>query len=311
MIVADSGKMQVTSNEQFLEIFLYDGHSYEDHNPSKAKDRDNKPFVKSNFQESLIRFNLVDFQAGDLRKSGRKEFDMLNVRQLDEAVDSLNALLGDLQNDFEKQMIDKYAYNDLKDIPEAEHILEVDTSTEAIISKLSDTLINNFEADMHSRILQNSMRIARSNKAYYSNATAQYDWRKLIITRHVLEWQKKFSVSFAIIVLFFVGAPLGAIIRKGGMGMPVVVSVFIFIVYHVTSFSFEKLGRFMYWTPFQAMWTANFILLPIGIWLTYKSATDSVIFNIELYMKPFQKISNIFAKRKSTEATRENSAPQQ
>tara|TARA_R110000868_G_scaffold9336_1_gene46740 strand:- start:587 stop:1789 length:1203 start_codon:yes stop_codon:yes gene_type:complete len=311
VIVADSGKMQVTANEQFLEIFLYDGHSYEDHNPSKAKDRDNKPFVKSNFQESLIRFNLVDFQAGDLRKSGRKEFDMLNVRQLDEAVDSLNTLLADLQGDFEKQMIDKYAYNDLKDIPEAEQILTPDSSTSAVISKLSDTLINNFEADMHARILQNSMRIARSNKAYYSNATAQYDWRKLVITRHVLEWQKKFSVSFAIIVLFFVGAPLGAIIRKGGMGMPVVVSVFIFIVYHVTSFSFEKLGRFMYWTPFQAMWTANFILLPIGIWLTYKSATDSVIFNIELYMKPFQKISNIFAKRKSTEATRENSAPQQ
>jgi lipopolysaccharide export system permease protein len=179
------------------------------------------------------------------------------------------------------------------------------------ITNLNDTLINNFDADMHSRILQNSMRIARSNKAYYSNAKAQYDWRKTVITRHVLEWQKKFSVSFAVIVLFFVGAPLGAIIRKGGMGMPVVVSVFIFIIYHVTSFSFEKLGRFMYWTPFQAMWTANFILLPIGIWLTYKSATDSVIFNIELYMKPFQKISNIFAKRKSREASRENSATKQ
>jgi lipopolysaccharide export system permease protein len=311
VIVADSGKMQVTSNEQFLEIFLYDGHSYEDHYPSKAKDRDNKPFVKSDFKSSLIRFNLIDFQAGDLRKSGRKEFDMLNVRQLDEAVDSLSTYLNELQNDFEAQMINKYAYEDLKDIPEeAQRLQEKNDNAEQGV-KLSDTLINNFDTDMHSRILQNSMRIARSNKAYFSNAKAQYEWRKTVITRHVLEWQKKFSVSFAVIVLFFVGAPLGAIIRKGGMGMPVVVSVFIFIIYHVTSFSFEKLGRFMYWTPFQAMWTANFILLPVGIWLTYKSATDSVIFNIELYMKPFQKISNIFAKRKSREASRENSATKQ
>ena len=161
----------------------------------------------------------------------------------------------------------------------------------------------NFEERMRSRILQNSMRIANSNRAYYSNANAMQTWRKTIITRHVLEWQKKYSVSFAVIVLFFVGAPLGAIIRKGGMGMPVVVSVFIFIIYHVTSFSFEKLGRFMYWSPFQAMWTANFILLPIGLWLTYKSATDSVIFNAEMYLKPFQKVGDylkgLFSKSKT------------
>ena len=167
----------------------------------------------------------------------------------------------------------------------------------ADLEKMSPHLLENFAPEMRSRILQNSLRIARGNRAYFTNASAQYNWRKMMIARHVLEWQKKFSISFAVIVLFFVGAPLGAIIRKGGMGMPVVVSVFIFIVYHVTSFSFEKLGRFMYWTPFQAMWTANFILLPIGLWLTYKSATDSVIFNIELYLKPFQKISDIFVRR--------------
>ncbi len=282
VIVADSGKMQVTSDEQFLEINLYDGHSYEDLIPKKARERDNKPFVRSNFEESLIRFNLVDFQAGDLRKSSRKEFDMLNVRQLDEAVDSLNTGLEELRTDFAKQMKGKYAYNDLKDLPEEE-------IRPAVERELNDDLITNFEEKVRARILQNSMRIARSNRAYFTNARAQQDWRKTVITRHVLEWQKKFSVSFAVIVLFFVGAPLGAIIRKGGMGMPVVVSVFIFIVYHVTSFSFEKLGRFMYWSPFQAMWTANFILLPIGLWLTYKSATDSVIFNAELYLKPFQK----------------------
>lgn len=289
VIVADSGQMKVTSDEQFLEITLYDGHSYEDLIPKKSKDRDNKPFVRSNFDQSLIRFNLSDFQAGDLRKSGRKEFDMLNVRQLDEAVDSLNLNLKEIREDFSKQMIGKYAFQDIKDVPR--------TEKDSLERELSDTLINNFEEKMHSRILQNSMRIARSNRAYFTNARAQQDWRKTIITRHVLEWQKKFSVSFAVIVLFFVGAPLGAIIRKGGMGMPVVVSVFIFIIYHVTSFSFEKLGRFMYWSPFQAMWTANFILLPIGLWLTYKSATDSVIFNAELYLKPFQKIKDLFQRR--------------
>lgn len=311
VIVADSGKMHVTDDKQFLEITLYDGHSYEDLIPKKRKDRDNKPFVTSAFEESLIRFNLDDFQSGDLRKTGRKEFDMLNVRQLDEAVDSLNDRLVELQTSFAQQMVDKYAYEDLYKDRSGEGNIQIEAEPSDLISQdtlaVIDTashlaamdthLLDNFEGPMQTRILQNSMRIARGNRAYYTNASAQYNWRKLVITRHVLEWQKKFSVSFAVIVLFFVGAPLGAIIRKGGMGMPVVVSVFIFIVYHVTSFSFEKLGRFMYWSPFQAMWTANFILLPIGLWLTYKSATDSVIFNIEVYMKPFQKISEIFAAR--------------
>ena len=80
--------------------------------------------------------------------------------------------------------------------------------------------------------------------------------------------------------------------------MPVVISVLIFIVYHVSSYTFEKLGRELVWTPFQAMWTANFFLFPAGVWLTYKSATDSALFNIENYLKPFQKISSIFAKQK-------------
>ncbi len=298
VIVADSGKMKVTPDEQFLEITLYDGHSYEDMIPQKRKDRDNKPFVRSDFKESLLRFNLDDFQSGDLRKTGRKESDMLNVQQLNVVVDSLNTMLYSLQDDFANQMVNKYAQRelyrtDMDEVnPEAEAL-----DTAALVAQLDQDLLQNFDADQHSRILQNSMRIARGNKAYFTNASAQNEWRKLRITRHVLEWQKKFSTSFSVIVLFFIGAPLGAIIRKGGMGMPLVVSVFIFIVHHVTNFSFEKLGRFMYWSPFAAMWTANLILLPIGLWLTYKSASDSVIFNMELYMKPFQKISEFFEKR--------------
>ncbi len=298
VIIADSGKMKVTDDEQFLEITLYDGHSYEDMVPKKRKDRDNKPFIRSDFRESLIRFNLSDFQGDDLRKTGRKEYDMLSVIQLNEVVDSLQENLTTLQNEFAQQMIDRYGERELYQTPESpDNIEKIELDTAAALARLDENLIDNFDKTERSRILQNSLRIVRGNRAYFTNASAQYNWRKIVITRHVLEWQKKFSSSFSVIVLFFIGAPLGAIIRKGGMGMPVVVSVFIFIVHHVTNFSFEKLGRFMLWTPFEAMWTANLILLPIGLWLTYKSATDSVIFNMELYMKPFQKIYKFFEGR--------------
>jgi lipopolysaccharide export system permease protein len=118
-----------------------------------------------------------------------------------------------------------------------------------------------------------------------------------VIARYRVEWHKKFSLSFAVLVLFFIGAPLGAIIRKGGIGLPVVVSVCIFIVYHTMSFSMEKMGRELVWTPAQSMWTASFILLPIGIFLTYKAATDSALLNMEAYLKPLENLKEWLARR--------------
>lgn len=287
VVVADSGKMAVTPDEQFLIFELFDGHVYEEHIPAKRADRDNHPFMRTNFDRNLMRFSLSEFESGDLRESGRKEFNMLNIVQLDEAVDSMHIVQDERKSKFEKEM--RRRYTD----PAQDSLKSVETRP------LNDSLLMNFPPRQRGRLIQNAMRIARASKAYYTNASKEYHWRDTVITRHILEWQKKFSVSFSVMVLFFIGAPLGAIIRKGGMGMPVVVSVLIFIVYHVTSYSFEKMGRHMILDPFVAMWAANFILLPIGVWLTYKSATDSVIFNSEVYLKPFQKIYGIFARRKN------------
>lgn len=323
VVKADSGKMEVTDDELYLNIYLYQGKAYEEYLPSKRKDRDNHPLMQTEFDESLMRFNLADFQTGDLRESGRKEFDMLSIAQLKEAVDSLHLEKARRMRQFQYRMQDRYRPVLAKDDYDAENLplaadsARLDTSrldtvqwglmdtvagTYSADRELSDSLILNHYPEERLRITQNALRIARSSKAYYSNATSEYQWRNSVITRHLLEWQKKFSVSFAVIVLFFIGAPLGAIIRKGGMGMPVVISVVIFIIYHVTSFSLEKVGRHMILDPVPAMWLANWILLPIGIWLTYKSASDSVIFNAELYLRPFQKISSIFASRKKKSA---------
>lgn len=290
VITAEKGVMTVSSDELYLNIDLFNGGSYEDKFPKKVKERDNYPFIKSKFDRSLIKFNLSSFQSGDLRSGERKDYDMLNIIQLVNAVDSLELKFSERRREFNTQMVSKYAFTSVR---------EKEDSTKAPPRELSDTLIANFaNASDKDRIIQNALRIARSNKAYFDNTQQEYLWREKLLARHWLEWQKKFSISFSCIVLFFIGAPLGAIIRKGGMGMPVVISVFIFIIYHVTGYSFEKLGRELVWSPFRAMWTANFYLFPIGVWLTYKSATDSAIFNQELYLKPIRTIKSIFTKPK-------------
>jgi lipopolysaccharide export system permease protein len=112
------------------------------------------------------------------------------------------------------------------------------------------------------------------------------------IKRYEVDWNKKFTLSFACMVFFFIGAPLGAIIRKGGLGTPAVISIFFFIIWYVISLSGEKLVEEDLISTFAGMWAASYILLPIGIFLTYKASTDSVIMNIDTYLAFLKKIKD-------------------
>ncbi|HHE65157.1 MAG TPA: LptF/LptG family permease, partial [Bacteroidetes bacterium] len=135
---------------------------------------------------------------------------------------------------------------------------------------------------------------AKSAKKNVDDSQRSIVWRAKTIKRYEIEWQRKFTLSFACFIFFFIGAPLGAIIRKGGLGTPVVVSVLFFVVYYVISLMGEKFAREMIFTPFEGMWASSFILLPLGIFLTYKATTDSVIMNTETYTEiPKQIIRSI------------------
>ena len=110
-----------------------------------------------------------------------------------------------------------------------------------------------------------------------------------------LVWHKKFTLSFACLVLFFIGAPLGAIIRKGGLGMPAVVSILLFILYYILSITGEKFAKELIISPFLGAWSASFLLLPLGVFLSWKATTDSSLFDANAYLEP---VARIFKRRK-------------
>ena len=121
---------------------------------------------------------------------------------------------------------------------------------------------------------------------YYSDIVKnQVDFKQKEIVSHLVEIYRKFTLSVACLVLFFIGAPLGSIIRKGGLGWPLTYSIVFFIAYHVTSIVGEKSAGKMAMTAFQGMWLSTFMLLPIGAFLTYKAANDSNLFNRDLYVR--------------------------
>jgi lipopolysaccharide export system permease protein len=115
--------------------------------------------------------------------------------------------------------------------------------------------------------------------------------------RYLLEFHKKFTLSFACLVLFFIGAPLGAIIRKGGLGMPMVVSVLFFLIFHVISIVGEKSAKEGVLEPWQGAWLATLVLLPVGVFLTYKATRDSNLFNSDFYFIFYKKIQALFSKK--------------
>jgi len=118
------------------------------------------------------------------------------------------------------------------------------------------------------------------------------DWRF-----YRLQWHKKYSLSFACIVLFLIGAPLGSIIRKGGLGMPLVVAVVFFLIFHLLNMFGEKFVRQSILDPFLGIWLSSIVLLPIGLFLVYKAMNDSQLFNNEVYFHFFRKIRSLFKRK--------------
>jgi len=138
-------------------------------------------------------------------------------------------------------------------------------------------------------LLETATSQLRSNRTFVESKNDLIASNQRSINRHLIEWHRKFTLSFACIILFFIGAPLGAIIRKGGLGLPVVISVLFFLVFHITSISFEKLAKQGEVEPAFGMWIASAVLLPIGLFLTYKASTDSAILDMETYTKSIER----------------------
>jgi len=153
-----------------------------------------------------------------------------------------------------------------------------------------DSAYNALDIRNKDQALQYALNYARATHNNITNSKKEFNYKKERIRRHQIEWHRKFSLSFACLVFFFIGAPFGAIVRKGGFGTPVVVSVLFFILYYIISISGEKFAREGVVPAYVGMWLSSFILMPLGIFLTYKATTDSVILSSDTYLLFFKKI---------------------
>jgi lipopolysaccharide export system permease protein len=289
--VADSGYLRITEDKKFMVLNLYNGVNYSETARSR-KEQDKFPFRRDRFDEQTIRVKVrgFDFNRRDDRIF-KNTYRMLNIDQLRFMEDSLG-------NDY-KNRLNKF-------------IMEINLNS-ATISKIYNLTVSHdslkrdiriqpdsiFDFDefferqdnwVKAEITQSALSAARGNVQTLNMYDDQLYNRKKTLNKYSMERHKKYTLSLAVLIFFFIGAPLGAIIRKGGLGMPVVISILMFIAYYIISMTGEKSAREDIWDMVGGMWFSTFVFLPLGVWLSYKAATDAALMSAETYSKLFSKL---------------------
>jgi lipopolysaccharide export system permease protein len=310
--ISDSGKMQITPDKKFLKITLFSGHSYEDITNSNRRNYSTNtyPFRRDIFKKQIIIKELVGFGLNRTDENlFRSNYRMLSLRQLKHQGDSLQLKLDlrskDLYNQIMYSMILRYrpvSYIDpnfKKNNPRGK-IYPIVIPSENLVQKapVADSVINQMHIQDRASITTEALTFARDTKNYISANSGNVDDQARLIRKHDIEWWKKFTLSASCIIFFLIGAPLGAIIRKGGLGMPVVVSVLFFVLWYILSLTSEKFVREGMVPSAIGMWSASLFLLTVGIFLTRKATLDSSLFNIDTYLNPVKSFINKYAPKK-------------
>lgn len=281
-ISSDSGRMELSSDGLKLILTLIDGNSYKEENERvKPGKKRSFPLIRNKFGTNQLIFDLSgdQFEESDPSKRGKTPRRM-TISELDIAFDSTKIA----QKSRKKQL-----YNDLtrKYYFREDSTFTTDTISHFLID--SSTLISSFPKKKRLSILKSAIDLSKNAKNYISSADLVTSNQEKILGQHKVYWHKKFSLSLACILMFFIGAPFGAIVRKGGLGLPVVIGIFLFLIFHVTATSMEKMAKKGNIDPLIAMWIPHYFLGPIGLFLTYKATADSDIFKIQAYRKLLKK----------------------
>ncbi len=297
LTVADSGRMEQTEDGNFLMLTLYNGSNYEE---KMGRNSDlKKPFQRTFFEEEVIKFDLSQFKMTRTNDEFfRSAYYMLNVKQLNYAADSLSKDVQKKAKDLNQSLLSYYSF------------LLRSNLTDSSMSKLKpvkvQALLDGRNKQEQLKIVNNALSLARNAKGSFEFNQQNIRDTSVLKARYEIEWHRKFTLSLACLALFLIGAPLGTIIRKGGLGMPLVVSVLLFVAYHVISFTGEKAARSGVADSWKGMWISTLVFLPVGIFLTYKASTDSNLLDAEKYKLLLEKL--IPGKFRKTKKTNEDSS---
>lgn len=279
IILAEKGTMTISPDQRFLSFNLQNGWRYQEKgNPGTIETE----YYRLGFKEYKKVFDLSSFKLNKTADSTFKTYyKMLSLQQLNTVVDSLNGVVKKLREKSRRELRPSMPMQSVPDSLWKKH-KAVASKAKNIDQLIPDSLKRN--------VYSNAVTKISGVKSVAEFLAYDYQEQQKQLRLHKLERHRKFTLSFACVVLFLIGAPLGSIIRKGGLGLPLVISVFFFIVFHIMNTTGEKLVKEDAMQPLAGMWMSTAILIPIGLFLTWKAMKDSNLFNAEYYYRTMRKI---------------------
>ena len=292
--VADSGYMAMTPSQREMIFTLYDGYNYSEMIDDKDY-RTRRPFQKMSFKKQLVSFDMSQFDMKHMSEDAfKKHQTMLNIKQLNIAIDSLNIAYGEKMQRNNDALLNRFQYlsMDKANFAKADNKLKKkqgDTMSNDTIKAFNWPLIGNFPDKEQQSVVSIAITSTANMKENINNTSSNMRRDRINIRKHEQVLNQKFTLSVACILFFFIGAPLGAIIRKGGLGMPVVVSVVFFVIYYVITIIGERVAVNGDMSVFVGAWISSIVLFPVGIFLTFKATTDAALLDAESWKKFFSK----------------------
>ena len=288
VIVADSGRLKVSTDKQFLVLYLFDGRMFKNlRDQGEATEGGAVPYQKESFKsrEILIRFDSEFHRADESAMQDR--YVGKNLASLRTSIDSMTVRLDSVKESNAREV---YAHSYRRDLNPTADTSAAHAPAPQPTPETFDSLLAELSPERRTAYIQsarNTIEMIKADNEFQAEILAS-DSKEM--RRHHTEMHKKFTLSFACLIFFFIGAPFGAIIRQGGLGMPVVISVFLFIFYYVIDNIGFKMASNGMWQPWQGMWLSSAVLLPLGIFLTYKASNDSAILNADTYTEALKRI---------------------
>jgi lipopolysaccharide export system permease protein len=296
--VADSGKIETTANKKYLLVTLYNGQNYTDYKRPPGRETQARyntyPFRRDKFRQQEILISLTGYGLNHTDENlFKNNYQMLSMRQLKKKTDSIVDIKERRAYQLKRLIYDSHLFR-AKQLSMADSVRKKISKDRVCMDSAFDKLSVTEKISMNGSALY----YARESNVSISTTSQVVEDIENNVRKYKIEWWRKITYSAACLIFFFIGAPLGAIIRKGGLGMPVVISVLFFVLYYIVSLSGEKFAKEGVISPIMGMWISSLILLPLGVFLTYKATRDSALMSMDMYTNFFKKLGKFLYRHK-------------
>ena len=283
VIKSKTGELASDEDSNVLKLILSDGHYYSDFLPKDRKARNRKPFAKSTFETKIINIDLSKINNVDFdEQSQTNKYNMLDVGGLNKTIDSLVIKYNNEHETFSKTLQLRSGLNK----KQLAYKTATDSSYTGPVLELFNTKRRIEMVDLTLKSMTSSKQLIVSKDNTMKNSRA---W----LNRHVISLHEKFALGFACVILFFVGAPLGALIRKGGLGLPMVIAILLFLTYHFIGIFATNSAKNGGFNPIIAPWFSTLVMFPLGFFLTKRATADRGLFEFGNVLEPLKKALKI------------------